>query len=394
MRLTFARYASALIGAAVTWLFLLPLQVSWVESLPLQSITIMLAALALFCVAKVFVLQGVAANQVRKLHMLLLGISHLVLSRDKGWSKSKLPNPAEVNVEGKPITFYFIRHGESEWNEVFNKGIPPGLNVHKLKIIPRLIIALARELALSVTRDSIFFDSPLNEDGIRQANELCETLRERYGSSGSKGDGVLLSAGGRSVVVVSNLRRAIETVCLCLRDRLDAAGKGDPEQVVMHSGLQEISRNIDTLALAPKGGVPAMPKLVTALQGSFDLETRFECSTNAGNKPLRGTGLTRMTSFLEWAFARRDSDGTSTFIIGGHSLWFRSFFQTFLPPEGQLSASAEMAHTARTNKIKNCGIIKLQVHSGTLAAGKRWYKIDEKSISSVEAGFEEGKKKR
>ena len=53
-----------------------------------------------------------------------------------------------------------------------------------------------------------------------------------------------------------------------------------------------------------------------------------------------------------------------------------------------------MAHTARTNKIKNCGIMKLQVRAGTLAAGKRWYKIDEKSISSVEAGFEEGKKKK
>ena len=346
--------------------------------LPGQAVSGVLALLAAICLVKVWVLDGVAMNVLKKAKMLTMGIAHLALSRDKGWSKSKLPDPAAVAAEGKTVTLYFIRHGESEWNSIFNVGIPAGVNLHKLKIIPRLIMALLRELILAVTKDSIFFDSPLNADGIEQAMRLADTIS----SSRSKADAVLRSASAKnSVVVVSNLRRAIETVFLCLRGRLIASG----ERVVMHSSLQEISRNIDTLALAQEGGTPAMPVLAAALGSSLDANACLQCARNDGNKPLLGNGLSRMEAFAAWCF----SQPKAIIIVGGHSLWFRSFFQTFLPRE----CTHDLANVAKTNKVQNCGIVSLKLSRGKVG-GETWFRIEQDSIRAVQGGFEEDKKKK
>ena len=53
----------------------------------------------------------------------------------------------------------FIRHGESTWNDTFNRSLNP------IKFIPRLVYALMMELNLFVTGqcDSWFYDSPLSE---------------------------------------------------------------------------------------------------------------------------------------------------------------------------------------------------------------------------------------
>ena len=52
---------------------------------------------------------------------------------------------------GKPVerkTIYFIRHGESTWNDTFNKGQHRSALVFVLGFIPGLIKALAYELYL------------------------------------------------------------------------------------------------------------------------------------------------------------------------------------------------------------------------------------------------------
>lgn len=43
---------------------------------------------------------------------------------------------------------YFIRHGESTWNDVFNKGPHRSLQVFVLLWIPRLMLSLLREAYL------------------------------------------------------------------------------------------------------------------------------------------------------------------------------------------------------------------------------------------------------
>merc|ERR1719207_357270 len=63
----------------------------------------------------------------------------------------------------------FIRHGESEWNHVFNKG----------PILSRpfkLCRALFQEVVMIFQPDSLFLDSPLSSKGIQQAWDLLTFL--------------------------------------------------------------------------------------------------------------------------------------------------------------------------------------------------------------------------
>jgi broad specificity phosphatase PhoE len=58
-----------------------------------------------------------------------------------------------------------IRHGESEWNGVFNKGS----GVMRFVMMPfRFVLALYKELVISFSGGSVFLDSPLNDDGVDQ----------------------------------------------------------------------------------------------------------------------------------------------------------------------------------------------------------------------------------
>jgi len=66
-----------------------------------------------------------------KLRIFALGTANLLLSTDKSWSKSKVPDPDLIDGKATQTkTIIFIRHGESEWNLIFNKGLA--------KLVPRL----------------------------------------------------------------------------------------------------------------------------------------------------------------------------------------------------------------------------------------------------------------
>ena len=64
---------------------------------------------------------------------------------------------------------------------------------------------------------------------------------------------VLAGRGGKSVVVTSNLQRAIETAAIALWGRLQRTG----EQVHVLSDLQEVSRNVDTMSPPPPPSPPS-----------------------------------------------------------------------------------------------------------------------------------------
>lgn len=308
------------------------------------------------------------------------GLVMMVAGKDKKWSKRGRPDPARVALakDKKQKRLVLIRHGESEWNMVFNVG-------PKLLVPIKAVVALCREfvLALRVQPDSVLFDSPLNESGLAQAREIEEV----FGGFDSNSPGACdvaaclgNSSGSRSVVATSNLRRAAQTVALALRPRLS---KNPSEKLLVLSALQEISTNIDTLTLTPPFKAPSLPDVPPDIASN----DRFDVTYNSGNKLLRGNGLQRMQAFAEWAFKREEE----VIVVGGHSLWYRSFFREFLP-------KGENPFDARNVKIANGGVIALTLERGTVEGedpgmlGTVQYRVDPDSIVEIHLGFERKRK--
>ena len=123
------------------------------------------------------------------------------------------------------------------------------------------------------------------------------------------------------------------------------------------------------MALAPKGQAPRLWLPDPSLAPGFD------GTANGGNKPLSSPGFKRLHEFAKWAADRPEG----TIIVGGHSLWFRSFFQLFLPPE--------VEHQSKKKKIVNCGVVGLTLQVLRDYHGDVHYRIDPNSIAVVYGGF-------
>jgi hypothetical protein len=103
---------------------------------------------------------------ITKLFIYYDSLLFMIISKDgKGVGPKYNPDPDQLKEEQyiKKKRIIFIRHGESDWNNVFNKGFNPSLLV-------RLAKAMIQEslLFLSSSLDSVFIDSPLNFEGIDQ----------------------------------------------------------------------------------------------------------------------------------------------------------------------------------------------------------------------------------
>ena len=71
-------------------------------------------------------------------------------------------------------------------------------------------------------------------------------------------------------------------------------------------------------------------------------------------------------------------------IVGGHSLWFRSFFRAYLPrsvPHGSL------AEKAKLKKMVNAGVVAFDLVQGTLPNGMPGFVIDADSLDVIAGGF-------
>lgn len=150
----------------------------------------------------------------------------------------------------------------------------------------------------------------------------------------------------RSTVVVSNLRRAISTCMVGLWDRLQ---KGS-EKAIVHSSLQEISKNPDTLAIARAGEVPKpswLDRLHTDTKFADQMSKVLDPSCNMGSKPMDLTGQQRLLDFAAWASDPAADRGTV--ICVGHSFWFREFCREFMPKS--------VEHDIKTKKLTNCGYV-------------------------------------
>lgn len=265
----------------------------------------------------------------------------------------------------------FMRHGESDWNDIFNKGIGPSM-------VYRLFCGLFREMMLMITMDSVFLDSPLNKDGFKQAKDMNEFFeKDPLPTTSESGKEIFNAISGKnssmtSVITTSNLRRAIATTTVGLWSRIQRT----KEQIMILSSLQEISRNVDTKALAPRNGVPDLHRIAEYLDGEFSPEVLYDTSANLGNKNSYFNGVKRLNAFNEWVF-KRDED---LIIVGGHSLWFKYFFQMYVPHK--------IEHECKSKKIVNSGLVSFEL--------ERWednedkvlgYRVDPTSIQTIYGGF-------
>merc|ERR1711991_490355 len=100
-----------------------------------------------------------------KMRLFVKGVAHLLASTDKKFPKRS--DPALVKKK-RSKRLIFVRHGESAWNVVFNRGFGPSFLV-------RLGSALVEEGRLLPTMDSVFFDSPLCKVGVQPARRALST---------------------------------------------------------------------------------------------------------------------------------------------------------------------------------------------------------------------------
>ncbi|KAL4164965.1 Rhomboid- protein 4 [Phytophthora ramorum] len=327
-----------------------------------------------------------------KLQLFGVALLHLLFSSDKQWlgsapsSQPTAADPATVllvpsaassssSVVTKRKRILFVRHAESEWNVVFNRGL-------NLRLLVSLMRAVVREWVLLPTGDSVFLDSPLSGRGRFQAQSLqdlvCEaTLRcggqatqspplaaqpppqqqqSRHTHSHSSHQTeerallrFLCCPLSGSVVATSNLRRSIDTARIASASRLEAPG----QRIHVLSCLQEIGRNVDTLAISEAHAVQPQEVLAQAPRGEKRHDELFNVAESHGNKAVLGCGRDHLLTFAHWVFKQQ----TDVVVVYGHSLWFRAFCREFFP--------SDVHHEAKSAKMSNCGVVTfvLEEHS-------------------------------
>lgn len=314
---------------------------------------------------------------LKKLEIFVSSIGFMIYSSDsKGVGPKKNADPdLLLKKETVSKTIVFIRHGESDWNNIFNKGI-------NLKFVINLIKAFIEEFRLFTSVNSTFIDSPLNFEGIEQALELSRYI-EAESEKVSKSDPtykVVQALAGKmpentSVIVSSSLRRAVATTTLALWPRVSRTG----DRIHILSSLQEISRNVDTYALSAPGTVADLPfdRIIPHCggEGVFSAPKVYEASQNFGNKRRDFYGIKRLRAFGELAMGQQEE----IIIVGGHSLWFKYFFQTFMPHAS--------THDAKTKKITNSGVVSFTLHAAKAEDGTLQFRIEPSSIQTIFGGF-------
>ncbi|CEG43599.1 Histidine phosphatase superfamily, clade-1 [Plasmopara halstedii] len=343
-------------------------------------------------------LLNAAENVIWKLQLFSVALLHLFFSSDKRW----LQTTPETTINDSKAFFttvlvepqsavvikikriLFIRHAESEWNVVFNRGF-------NLKAISNLLHAVVREWLLLPTSDSVFLDSPLSSCGHLQAQSLhdrvCEALQCSVDVNGHTTSEPLASSRvdchslhqtekasllrylgcpvPESVIVTSNLRRSIDTARIVSASRLLAPG----ERIHVLSCLQEIGRNFDTLAISPPHAILPPEVMVKGLHGEKCHDELFNVTESYGNKTILSSGRDRLIAFAQWVFLQQ----TDVVVVYGHSLWFRAFCRELLPQD--------IHHEAKSDKFSNCGVVTflLEEHSGEM----KQYKISPESFKNL-----------
>ncbi|GET93004.1 hypothetical protein, conserved [Leishmania tarentolae] len=268
----------------------------------------------------------------------------------------------------RTIRVIFIRHGQSVWNSLFN-SFNIGLPV-------RLAKAAARELTDFFTNpfDSCIIDSPLSSKGKREAQDLASFMR----TAKTK----ISFDPTTSVVVSSNLRRAMETALVGLSPRLTVT----QERIVIDSALQEGTQNIDAQSLSTETGKIAPCKLGT-ITDPLKLSLVFDPYLNTGNRVAGVDVYQRMDKFITHLFggsgaanlvpaAGGSNAALKEVIVVGHSGYFRNFFRRFLPPHS--------THISKKSKMQNAAVVVFEL---TRDESSNEISVDESTLKVLYKGF-------
>lgn len=299
---------------------------------------------------------------LRKGKMYSSAFAYMALAQD---TKIKKPTGELPTGKASKITIIFVRHGESTWNEVFNKK-------PKLMLPLRLFLAMIAELKLLLLpQGSVFLDAPLNDEGITQARQIDAFIKSSKASEYRD----LLDNG---FLVTSNLRRALETLLFGFKSRIQ---RGSPT-VTMWSCLQECSRNIDTQSVTAVSEQPVPTERVQNADSTVAswYNSRVSVKEYTGNKTLKSNAGSRIMEFCEKAFKSQQT----CIIVAGHSLWFRNFFRMNI----RTNTGALLATKAITKKIKNGGMIKFELSQFQSPGQPNQYSVNPDSIKEVFLGFE------
>lgn len=328
---------------------------------------------------------------LRKFQLLIDTVKYLAFCSEKKWKKT--PDPSvifekyEDNAELiEQKTIIFLRHGESSWNDTFNKGDRKLIKFVQ-GFVPGLVKAVATEWYFGVAgkaNESWFYDAPLSDKGRRQAEDVQKYLQSPDELMLPKEQEYLDILKGtldkkentiNSQLVTSPLRRATATMAVGLQDRFAKALPDD--KMILLPALQEISFNPDALCITlPHAKVlPAWmdPAIVAQI---YDKQTDSRLYT--GNKPVNGKGIDRLRDFCTLVFTEFASK--DAIIAAGHSLWFRSFFRTYLPHSS--------THISKKKKLINGGLVGFTLQRlKDPDTGDFHYMIDPTSIAVLHGGF-------
>ncbi|KAG6597764.1 Histidine phosphatase superfamily, clade-1 [Phytophthora cinnamomi] len=350
-----------------------------------------------------------AADHVAwKLQLFLLALLHLLFSSDKHWLSSSSSSSSSVSAPESSVLLdpsaaapvvtkrrrvLFVRHAESEWNVVFNRGL-------NLRALASLLHAVAREWLLLPSGDSVFLDSPLSRRGRFQAQSLRDHVSEAplCALAGGGSDDLATAIAAEpvepvqphrhsppqteegallrylccplpgSVVAASNLRRAIDTARLASASRLETPG----DSIHVLSCLQEIGRNLDTLALSQPHAAHPHEVLAQAPRGEKRHDELLNVAESHGNKAVLGTGRDRLLAFAHWVFQQQKD----VVVVYGHSLWFRAFCREFFPSDVQ--------HETKEAKMSNCGVVTFMLEEHSRGGGEAaQYSIQAESFQHL-----------
>ena len=140
----------ATVAAAIDW----PTVLAYIFTVMAAYVALTVAAVA----------SPLARRILFKSRLYARGIAHMALSREKkGWPKARGNGVPVGDVVTKRIIF--VRHGESTWNQVFNRGFG-------YRFPFRLFEGVLTEVVGLLSRGSFFFDAPLSDLGNMQATSL------------------------------------------------------------------------------------------------------------------------------------------------------------------------------------------------------------------------------